>query len=150
MAYKNKEDALAASARYREKNREKIRERDQQYYRNDIEASRGKSREKAKSYRDRNPESCKKSARMQWRKLRLSIIEYLGGKCVTCGFTDWRAIQVDHINGGGNKERKAFKNHNRYFRSLVGCDKSKYQLLCANCNQIKLYEEHERRIQASG
>ena len=28
------------------------------------------------------------------------------GKCMICGFTDPRALQIDHVNGGGAKERK--------------------------------------------
>ena len=27
-------------------------------------------------------------------------------KCLKCGFSDRRALQIDHINGGGIKERR--------------------------------------------
>lgn len=66
--------------------------------------------------------------------------ELLGGVCVRCGFSDPRALQIDHIHGGGNQERK--HNHDsaaaRVIRGEVG-----FQLLCANCNVIKRIENHE-------
>lgn len=70
--------------------------------------------------------------------LRLKIIEVLGGKCVKCGFTDTRALQVDHVNGGGNRERVAGKLNsvNALYRDVCTSE-GKYQLLCANCNVIK-------------
>ena len=88
MAYKNKEDNRAAQARYREKNREKIREQQRLSYQANPEAYRERTRKSKKKYRDNNPASCKQLARDQWRRLRHSIIEYLGGKCVKCAFSD--------------------------------------------------------------
>ena len=80
------------------------------------------------------------------RKLRLSVLEALGGKCVKCGFFDSRALQIDHINGGGSKERKD-RNYKRNFNKNVIQSflkgENKYQLLCANCNWIKRFEKNE-------
>ena len=43
----------------------------------------------------------------EWnQKIRETIIRMLGGKCIKCNFTDPRALQMDHINGGGTKEMK--------------------------------------------
>lgn len=85
---------------------------------------------------------------------RLEILIVLGGRCVSCGFCDFRALQVDHVNNDGFLERpRNFPNgpqHNFGAKILLEMiqkdlhDKTgKYQLLCANCNQIKKYE-HER------
>ncbi len=38
--------------------------------------------------------------------LRHEVITFLGGKCIRCGFTDERALQLDHVDGGGVKELK--------------------------------------------
>lgn len=80
------------------------------------------------------------------RKSRNAVIEALGGKCVRCGFTDKRALQIDHINGGGYKERKekGFKSefHKHVLASFLKGE-DKYQLLCANCNWIKRFENNE-------
>lgn len=65
----------------------------------------------------------------------------LGGKCVRCGFdSDYRALQIDHIKGGGARDRIK--------RGLLAAQKDvldgnteSYQLLCANCNVIKMQED---------
>lgn len=84
------------------------------------------------------------------RKQRNIIIEALGGKCVRCGFADKRALQIDHINGGGSKERKErnFEGqfHGMVLKSFLNAE-NKYQLLCANCNWIKRFENNEHRNQ---
>ena len=78
------------------------------------------------------------------RKRRKLLLDLLGNKCVKCGFSDWRALQVDHINGGGTEERK--KTSATYWNVIIRSIKNKenkYQLLCANCNFIKRYENNE-------
>jgi len=72
------------------------------------------------------------------RRLRVAVLAYLGNKCVRCGFDDARALQVDHILGGGRKE-KADGNTYRIYRNVIN-GRAGYQLLCANCNWIKRYE----------
>lgn len=64
-----------------------------------------------------------------------------GGKCARCGFTDSRALQLDHINGGGTKEHKRSSSYSVHKRALEGAND--LQLLCANCNWIKRYENEE-------
>ena len=44
-----------------------------------------------------------------FRRQRRAILELLGGKCVQCAFSDYRALQVDHIDGGGYKDKKSIK-----------------------------------------
>lgn len=96
--------------------------------------------------RDRDNES-------KWRaesraKRRQKVLNTLGGQCVKCGFADWRALQIDHIYGGGTKARRARNNHNRgaYYQQVMESVKQgldTYQCLCANCNWIKRYENNE-------
>lgn len=64
----------------------------------------------------------------------------LGGVCVWCGFDDWRALQIDHIHGQTGKKREPWTT--AVSRILAG-DTDPYQLLCANCNTIKKYENNE-------
>lgn len=75
----------------------------------------------------------------KWRKL---AVEKLGGKCKKCSFSDYRALQIDHVNGDGSEERKIRKSINRKI-VLNLTDVSRYQLLCANCNWIKRVENNE-------
>ena len=78
----------------------------------------------------------------QVRKARQRAIAALGGKCVHCGFDDWRALQIDHVNGGGCREEKQIGGHG-IIRKVLRGETEGYQLLCANCNWIKFYEKKE-------
>lgn len=82
------------------------------------------------------------------RRMRLAVIEGLGSKCNKCGFNDMRALQIDHINGGGSKERKELGFHGQFHRQVLKsflARENKYQLLCANCNWIKRFENDEKK-----
>ena len=75
---------------------------------------------------------------------RKKVLDLLGNKCKRCGFSDKRALQIDHINGGGLKETKSFtKMYTKYIVEELLCGSKKYQLLCANCNWIKRAENKE-------
>lgn len=74
------------------------------------------------------------------------LIERLGGVCAKCGFTDWRALQIDHVFGDGYLERKKDRSMNPLddrHRIITGFKNGRYQLLCSNCNWIKRYENNE-------
>jgi hypothetical protein len=76
---------------------------------------------------------------------RAKIFDILGRKCVSCGFLDIRALQIDHINGGGSKEGKK-KGYNSFI--LLRCVSENplgYQVLCANCNWIKRSTHNENK-----
>ena len=66
-------------------------------------------------------------------------------KCNKCGFDDWRALHIDHVNGGGNKDRKLNATmYNPYHLMIkIQANKGMFQLLCANCNWIKRYDNKE-------
>lgn len=79
-----------------------------------------------------------------YQKLRRLVLKKLGDKCCLCGFNDWRALQIDHVNGGGSKEKKEVTgNYYRFVLKEIEKHPNKYQLLCANCNWIKRYEKDE-------
>jgi hypothetical protein len=93
------------------------------------------------AYERKHHDKRKIQKRLIMRKHREDLIKFMGGKCIKCGFNDIRALQVDHINGGGCKERKAIGLATFYHN--VRIDPKKYQLLCANCNWIKRWENNE-------
>lgn len=77
---------------------------------------------------------------------RLEAINILGNnKCIKCGFSDIRALQIDHINSDGHNERKIKEIYSLYNEIIKNPEESKikYQILCANCNWIKRYENSE-------
>jgi hypothetical protein len=68
-------------------------------------------------------------------------------KCQSCGYdTDWRALQIDHIHGGGRHDpRTSGGNTNlwslrNWIKQFPDAAKAMYQVLCANCNRIKVFE----------
>jgi hypothetical protein len=77
-----------------------------------------------------------------YQDVRAKAIAALGGRCVMCGYAnDWRALEFDHINGGGGREYREAGRFSGYYRRLKlvaeGGRKDEIQLLCANCNRIK-------------
>jgi len=66
--------------------------------------------------------------------------EYLGGKCINCGISDWRLLQVNHINGGGNEERRIRTNYKTWEQILNGERSGEFDVRCANCNILHEYE----------
>jgi hypothetical protein len=79
-------------------------------------------------------------------KLRAEVIAMFGGKCMKCGYhRHIAALQVDHIDGGGTKQRMQFGNSTNEWRHIRDNGTAGYQLLCANCNLIKKYENGEAK-----
>ena len=72
------------------------------------------------------------------------VLDVLGRSCAICGFSDVRALQIDHINGGGRRHRLLLGSGNdpRFYKDVLE-NKYKFQILCANCNQIKRVENKE-------
>lgn len=64
-------------------------------------------------------------------------IEFLGGKCLHCGYSDHRALQIDHVNGNGRLDRSS--------ETKIKSNPDSYQLLCANCNWIKRIVQGEMK-----
>jgi hypothetical protein len=76
------------------------------------------------------------------RWLRDAIFKKLGDKCIKCGFSDRRALQVDHVNGDGTAHRKQCGGSTfKYLRSILRDITGAFQLLCANCHMIKHYKD---------
>lgn len=88
---------------------------------------------------------CQRGAESESRvKRRLDLITDLGGKCVTCGFADHRALQIDHVNSDGRVDRIEHPNTNTArFYTTVRANPDRYALVCANCNWIKRHEAEE-------
>lgn len=105
-----------------------------------------RSRESKYVRSEKQMEYYRTKARERCRNIRKNVIDKMGGVCVICGFSDYRALQIDHINGGGSKERRENKNivsRGMYLETVLADNGEKFQLLCANCNWIKRFENNE-------
>jgi hypothetical protein len=69
--------------------------------------------------------------------VRLRVIIKYGGKCECCGEAELAFLVIDHVEGGGTKARGtyAYAEYTRILNAPV--DKTKYQVLCANCNMAR-------------
>lgn len=88
-----------------------------------------------------------KASGVHYRK-KLKVLVHLGGACcVRCRFSDLRVLQIDHIHGGGCKERRSIGGYNGILNRILSMSpdqaKQEYQVLCANCNVIKKHENRE-------
>lgn len=84
-----------------------------------------------------------KMIRNKIESIKEQIYDKHGHYCFRCGYTDKRALQIDHVLGGGTKEREVFKSTTSYLKKVLADETGSYQILCANCNWIKRAEEGE-------
>lgn len=103
-----------------------------------------------KEWAKKNPEKIRKYHRRYNRKIKEKVFELLGNMCnnpqcpIPKDKLDPRSLQLDHINGGGTKERQKITKHywNYIYEKILNGSKD-YQLLCAYCNWMKRFERNE-------
>ena len=143
-----------ASEKQRAKRREISRRflrRHPGYKRDWYRANRERLLEYERNRRRTNSEEWRKARKAQskaWAHgIRSVVLARFGNRCVRCGFSDPRALQIDHINGNGRKDVKRYGSQTTFIRALANMPDrelySRYQLLCANCNWIKRFENEE-------
>jgi len=112
----------------------------QEYY----QRNKAKYDQRTRDYYRKNPEK----RNLVYKKLRDNLLEIFDYKCSRCGFSDIRALQIDHKEGQGHQEilkyGSSFKMYRFYLNNLE-IAREKLQILCANCNWIKRSENHEVR-----
>lgn len=71
-------------------------------------------------------------------EIKIKAIEKLGGKCVNCGCDDIKALEFNHINGGGSDERR--KNNGglskKLYLDIVAGRRNDIDLRCKVCNAL--------------
>lgn len=75
------------------------------------------------------------------RYVRLKAIQRLGGKCVGCGVTDIRVLQLNHVNGEGKVRGsgRVSAGYSDCVKVLLG-HLMPLDVRCANCNIIHEYD----------
>ncbi len=165
MAYKNREDKLEYDRNYNqthklEKNeywkthKSEVAERDRIYYQThklykneyDREYHLSHKLELVKYRQAHKVEAANKQFQKQL-QLKVEVLTYYGNSrcaCVRCRFDDIRALSIDHINGGGNKQRQKENVGSNPYRWLKKKNfPAGYQTLCMNCQFIKRVENNE-------
>jgi hypothetical protein len=72
---------------------------------------------------------------LQNRQLREKLFAGYGGKCVCCGESKFEFLALDHVAGGGRKERSKLSTQQISSRAVKNNFPPKYRVLCHNCNQ---------------
>lgn len=90
------------------------------------------------------PSQANSHRRLYFQKTRIKALHLLGDRCLACGYTDIRALQIDHIYADNEED----KRHSgiAYYNNLIKqirATPERYQVLCANCNVIKRLENRE-------
>ncbi len=84
------------------------------------------------------------------RRLRLFII--YGGKCANCPEKDFAKLDIHHVEGGGNLDRKDAGGGSNSLRDLLkyfeqyGRPKEGLELLCLSCHAKKRRETANREL----
>ena len=118
---------------WREKELRKAREIARKRYAADPEGTRAYAR---KRYLVEKPLRRKWEKRTR-QKIKDEVFAHYGGYlCKCCGETIRDFLQIDHIDGGGNKQRKELKLSGVRFYNWLKRNSFPpgYQVLCANCN----------------
>lgn len=143
----HQEQIQQREAEYRERNQDHICERNKQYKRQHHDEELVRHYNWRVNHREEYLEDQRQRVNSRRNNLREQILDILGRACIHCGFdADARALQIDHINGGGSQECKKLPYGIPYYRRIlesVQASRGEYQVLCANCNAIKRMEERE-------
>lgn len=121
--------------------------RAKKFYEDNREEVLRKGRERKRD-RDKDPEYLQSqsfASLVSTRKLRDRVLAHLGGVCCQCGFSDPRALQIDHVRGGGCRDLRTRSVKTRAMEALATQPGEVFQLLCCNCNWIKRATNKELR-----
>jgi hypothetical protein len=66
------------------------------------------------------------------------------------GCTDFRCLQVDHVDDDGSTERASGAYTEKIYRLVLNDVEGRYQLLCANCNWIKKFKALQSVLLSAG
>lgn len=97
-----------------------------------------KDKVKRNEYAKEHMRKRRESRKIQSRELRKKVLDILGGKCVYCGCDNINALEINHKNGGGNKEWKegTRRGGNAYLREFLDGTRNieDYETTCRVCN----------------
>lgn len=105
-------------------------------------------------YRDSHKQQLQEYRRRRGREIKLEVLGHYSKNgdepvCTRCGFSDIRALSIDHVLGGGSAHRQDYKATGNHFYNWLKKENypSGYQVLCMNCQFIKRHEKSEWRTE---
>jgi len=83
-------------------------------------------------------------SKIYYKELRLKVLQKYSAEkpyCSCCSENTYEFLTLDHINGGGKKERNKRPGAGLWLDILrAPYDPTKYQVLCYNCNCVKKFD----------
>lgn len=84
----------------------------------------------------------RESWKVRYRRYKRMVLEHYGGsppKCACCGESIYAFLTIDHINGGGRKDRTK-RGTSHFFKMLINEGYPVgFRVLCYNCNCAMQY-----------
>ena len=146
MAYKSKEKKRAYARDYYLKNKEKINKQSRENYLQ----HRDETIQRTTKYHHEHKEWRQKYYKQDYQNKKLKVLAMIdpAKKCARCGCDDTRFLEINHIKGGGRKERKGFnENGKNYGYNMILLifnghrDTKDLNLLCKACNSLEYLEK---------
>lgn len=146
--YKNRDRILEVRRKWEVKNKDRINKARRERRKNDPEYKakldiRGKSNYKNNKdnwvrYRLKNKDIINHKCRIRNKSIRMEVLNYYSNgsmECNCCGEKELDFLSIDHIDGGGYKQRKIQGVGTNLTKWLKTNDYPKgFQVLCMNCN----------------
>lgn len=125
---------------WKQRNREAVNKRRRELYKADPAKHKARVARYKREHRETVNRIVRNSSLRHRARLRAEMVKAYGGKCMCCGESEPKFLQLDHIHNDGHVDRKRHKTSTKLFASLrrLGWPQDRHQLLCANCNFGKL------------
>jgi len=114
------------------------------WYARNLEKAREQKRIVMQKLRNENPEKYAAQSRKAKAREREKLFEIYGHECAICGFSDKRALTLDHRLNNGSDERKLLGERGVYRKAKAVFSPDEYQILCMNCQFIKRVEDQRQ------
>lgn len=95
-----------------------------------------KYNKQSREWHQKNKTRMNEFGRKHRRKRKVEILEHYGGvQCFICGVDDIEVLTLDHVAGGGTKQRRKFKDGHATYRWIINNNyPDGFRVLCRNCN----------------
>ena len=134
----NKQKRKGRDKKYYQEHKQKINEYTRKYY----QENKQELKEHEKKYRQKHiQEIGERTKKYRTGKRRKVLMHYSNGtmKCANCGYNIFEGLIIDHINGGGNKQRRENPRMGKHLTAWLFKNNypKGFQVLCWNCNFLK-------------
>lgn len=133
------------SRKYNEEHREE-KNKKRIAWRNASEENKERDREKNREWIKKNPEKYKEIWKKSNRDYKIKVLDKVSNGnifCANCGCDRFEFLEVNHINGGGAKEKKENGINNRkLYADILNGKRTLHDLnvLCKPCNNLHYLE----------